>query len=139
MKIEEGNKMNCINPSKHLQLYICKIKSGYVCWNCKKTMDILIICELDQVDFDMCSCFAYEKPDNIINIAKLHGVKMEKRYVKFTREEYIAHVCPHCNVVQGDNSVVLDNHQFDSITDKEVFKILYNKNTNMFILPEQHN
>lgn len=124
--------MICLNCGKQTQLYIAKVKSGYLCWNCQKPMDILLICDPEQVDFDMFSLFAYEKPDNIIDIAKEHGVKIEKRYVKLTREKYIAHTCPHCDVVQGDHYIVCDNHQWSFLSTKETFEIYYCSDCNRF-------
>ncbi len=117
--------MNCLACGKETILYIGKVKDGYICWSCNKPMKILLICDPEQEHFDMCSEFAYDKPDNIIEIAKEHGVKMEKRYVKFTREEYITHTCPHCDITQGDNYIVCDNHQWDTTTCIETFEIYY--------------
>jgi len=97
-------------------------------------MKIMLICDPEQEHFDMCSEFAYIKPDNIIEIAKDYGVLMQKRYVKMTREEYIAHICPHCDALQGDYYIVSDNHQWESSITVDRFNIYFCADCNKFFV-----
>lgn len=122
----------CPSCKKELDTYVAKVKSGYTCWKCKDPMNIFIICEPEQEHFDMCSAFAYRKPENIIEIANRYGVLMQKRYTNFVRDEYIAHICPHCDSLQGDNYVVMDNHQWESTKTEKKINLLHCSSCNQF-------
>ncbi|MCY8860344.1 hypothetical protein [Bacillus inaquosorum] len=93
-----------------------EIREGYKCWNCKKDLNIMLMFNPEKIYDDrhevpVISECSYNKPDSILPIAEKFGVKLENRYSKTVNQKYIMHICPHCNMHQGDHSVVEDNHQ----------------------------
>ncbi|MCY8807031.1 hypothetical protein MOE15_00540 [Bacillus atrophaeus] len=93
-----------------------EIRDRYVCWKCKNNMKIILMYKPEKEYtykdvIPIISECSYSKPDSIIPLAKKYGVLLEKRYSKFVNDKYIMHICPNCNMHQGDNFVVEDNHQ----------------------------
>jgi len=97
-----------------------EIRDGYVCWKCKQKMKIMLMFkpEKEYTSKDVIPIISecsYVKPASIIPLAKKYGVQLEMRYSKFVNNKYIMHICPHCNMHQGDNFIVEDNHQITQL------------------------
>lgn len=67
------------------------------CWNCGK---------LVKLPFVDNTIGAKHYKDELVEIAKQHGAKIENRFSKTREESYNASVCPHCEVMFGEHYLV---------------------------------
>lgn len=107
---------------KTVQEYNVEIRDGFLCYNCKKSMLIMLLFEpykttdvIDPLTGDIvdciCSEFAYKKPKSLIFLANNHNILLQERFSRHEGYPYIMHICPHCNSHQGDYYVVKRNKQ----------------------------
>jgi hypothetical protein len=106
------------------------IRSGYKCWSCKREMDIFLMFnpEVDnelRAGYPIISDLAYNKPATIVPFAKRYGLNLQERFSKTSKEKHIMHICPNCNMHQGDYHVVED-YQQESVL-RQTLKIKYDK------------
>ena len=77
---------------------------GSKCWKCGKPITVA----MDTAGFafnpfaDIGEPWRKSMDENTMRALKLFGVKMELRYSKMAGVEYMANVCPHCNIIQGE-------------------------------------
>jgi hypothetical protein len=117
-------------------LWDVDVRSGYECWKCHKTMDIMLFFnpELENVfrdGYPIVSALVHCKPETIIPFALQLGIPMESRYSKTIGQKCVMHVCPSCKIHQGDYHVADDNHQVTDL--KFRFKIRFDKQSNSWI------
>lgn len=110
------------------------IRSGYQCWSCKKPMNIMLVFNPETENelregYPIVSDLAYNKPPSMIFFAKQNGIKLQERFSKTINEKTIMHICPHCNMHQGDYHVVEDNHQETELVSTLKIKFDRNKKT----------
>ncbi|ASA23424.1 hypothetical protein [Paenibacillus donghaensis] len=103
------------------------IRSGYQCWECKKTMSIFLMFnpEIEHDFRNRCpiiSDLSYSKPKSLIPFAKGFGIILEDRYSKTISSKYIMHICPHCKMHQGDYQIVEDNEQKTQLEQRIIIK-----------------
>lgn len=113
-------------PSEYPESFVWEvdIRDKYVCWKCSGAVKIMLFFNPEienefREGIPIISDLAYNKPESLIPFAKDHGVLLESRFSKQINEKYVAHICPHCKMLQGDNFVVEDNHQ-DTILKKRI-------------------
>ena len=77
------------------------VMENYRCWNCKEKMAIAFGRDGDRT----ITPAEFVDPDAII-FAKEHGVKLRMQYSKAVKMTYLANICPHCDMIQGNFYIV---------------------------------
>ncbi|QTH44020.1 hypothetical protein J4772_06340 [Cohnella sp. LGH] len=109
------------------------IHSGYRCWSCKREMDIFLMFnpELENAfreGYPIISALSHFKPTSLIPFVQQYGIKLQNRFSKTIGGKCVMHICPHCNMHQGDYHVVEDNHQITDV--RQTLTISYDKSKN---------